>query len=44
VVSIVRVVKIGAEGDGPAADVMEINRLGDLAITPPWATDHAREG
>ena len=28
---IVRVVKIGAEGEGPATDVMEINRLGDLA-------------
>jgi hypothetical protein len=25
------VVKIGAEGEGPATDVMEINRLGDLA-------------
>jgi hypothetical protein len=39
-----RVVKIGAEGEGPATDVMEINRLGDLAITPTWATEHAREG
>jgi hypothetical protein len=28
---IVRVVKIGAEGEGPATDVMDINRLGDLA-------------
>ena len=28
---IVRVVKIGAEGEGPAADVMEIERPGDLA-------------
>jgi len=28
---IVRVVKIGAEGEGPATDVMEINRFGDLA-------------
>jgi hypothetical protein len=28
---IVRVVKIGAEGEGPATDVMKINRLGDLA-------------
>ena len=28
---IVKVVKIGAEGEGPATDVMEINRLGDLA-------------
>jgi hypothetical protein len=27
----VRVVKIGAEGEGPATDVMEITRLGDLA-------------
>jgi len=25
------VLKIGAEGEGPATDVMEINRLGDLA-------------
>jgi hypothetical protein len=24
-------VKIGAEGEGPAKDVMEFNRLGDLA-------------
>jgi hypothetical protein len=31
VVWIVRVVKIGAEGEGPATDVMAINRLGDLA-------------
>jgi hypothetical protein len=28
---IVRVVKIGAEGEGPATDVMEIERPGDLA-------------
>jgi hypothetical protein len=28
---IVRVVKIGAEGEGSATDVMEINRPGDLA-------------
>jgi hypothetical protein len=28
---IVRVVKIGAEGEGPATDVMEISRLGDIA-------------
>jgi hypothetical protein len=28
---IVRVVKIGAEGEGPATDVTEINRRGDLA-------------
>jgi hypothetical protein len=28
---IVRVVKIGAEGERPATDVMEINRLSDLA-------------
>ena len=28
---IVRVVKIGAEGEGPATDVMEINRVGNLA-------------
>src|ERR1700722_6388019 len=28
---IVRVVKAGAEGEGPATDVMKINRLGDLA-------------
>jgi hypothetical protein len=28
---IVRVVEIGAEGEGPATDVMEINRPGDLA-------------
>jgi hypothetical protein len=28
---IVRVLKIGADGEGPATDVMEINWLGDLA-------------
>ena len=37
---IVRVVKIGAEGEGPATDVMEINRFGDLAdianLGLPW--------
>ena len=33
---IVRLVQIGAEGEGQATDVIEIDRPDDLAISPIW--------